>query len=190
MEQIEAYCRHCRDANPIRIAMALLDLPAVHMHGNEHHVLVGAALLTAYCQAGGNVSFADALPEIVRRGRDVPGGACGFWGACGAGISTGIFISVVTGATPLKKEEWGLANQMTAASLAAIGAIGGPRCCKRDSFTAIVQAAAFCRERLHVSMDMPEQILCTYHDGNRQCLKEACPYYPARRERRGSDDSE
>lgn len=67
VEQIEAYCRHCRDANPIRIAMALMDLPAVHMHGNEHHVLVGAALLTAYCQAGGDVSFADALQEVVRR---------------------------------------------------------------------------------------------------------------------------
>lgn len=30
-------------------------------------------------------------------------GACGFWGACGAGISAGMFVSIVTGSTPPAK---------------------------------------------------------------------------------------
>ena len=28
---------------------------------------------------------------MMNRGKAVPGGVCGFWGACGAGISTGMF---------------------------------------------------------------------------------------------------
>ena len=62
-----------------------------HMHGPEHHVMVGAALLTAYKNAGGNIELKDALIEMMHRGKAVPGGACGFWGACGAGISAGMF---------------------------------------------------------------------------------------------------
>ena len=64
--------------------------PYIYMHGPEHHVMVGAALLTAYHNAGGKVELEKALPEMYRRGKEVPGGACGFWGACGAVFSTGM----------------------------------------------------------------------------------------------------
>ena len=175
---IEAYCLRSEEKDPVAVAKALMDQPYVHMHGNEHHVLVGAALLTAYYHSGGAVSFDEAMAEIVRRGREVPGGACGFWGACGAAVSAGIFVSVVTGAMPLSQDAWGLANTMTSRALAAIGDIGGPRCCKRDSFTAICQAVSFCREKLGVTMEMPESIECTYYVNNNQCLGRRCPYYP------------
>ncbi len=33
------------------------------------------------------------------------------------GISTGMFISIISGATPLKNEPWGLANKMTSKAL-------------------------------------------------------------------------
>ncbi len=63
--------------------------------------MVGAALLTAYKNAGGQLDLEKALHEMYRRGKEVPGGACGFWGACGAGISAGQFLSIVTQSTPL-----------------------------------------------------------------------------------------
>ena len=78
------------------------------------------------------------IPQSLNRGKAVPGGVCGFWGACGVGISAGVFISIISGATPLKNEPWGLANKMTSKALDAIGSIGGPRCCKRDSYMAII----------------------------------------------------
>ena len=52
--------------------------------------MVGAALLTAYRNAGGEIDLEPALREMMNRGKSVPGGACGFWGACGAGLSSGI----------------------------------------------------------------------------------------------------
>ena len=83
------------------------------MHGPEHHTMVGMALLTAYRNSDGNIDLKKALAEMSNRGRSVPGGACGFWGACGAGISTGMFLSIVTGSTPLGKDNFGLAHKMS-----------------------------------------------------------------------------
>ena len=77
---------------------------------------------------------------MQNRGKSVPGGVCGFWGACGAGISAGMFISIISGSTPLANEPFGLSNRMTAKSLYAIGEVGGPRCCKRDSYLSVLQA--------------------------------------------------
>lgn len=62
----------------------MMSLPTCHMHGPEHHIMVGASLITAYHNAGGELEMDWALSEIVRRGKQVPGGACGNWGACGA----------------------------------------------------------------------------------------------------------
>ena len=153
--------------------------------------MVGAALLTAYYSAGGQIggaepdgkqagmSLEEALHEMMRRGREVPGGACGFWGACGVGISTGMFMSIITGSTPLQTDAWGLSNQMTAAVLAKIGEVGGPRCCKRDSYLAMEAAVRFCRERLGVTMDWTKPV-CSRSRQNNQCIGRRCPFSPAR----------
>ncbi len=66
--------------------------------------MVGAALLTAYKNAGENIDLHSSLIETMNRGKSVPGGACGFWGACGAGISSGMFISIISKSTPLAIE--------------------------------------------------------------------------------------
>ena len=88
--------------------------------------MVGSALLTAYRNAGGDLDLKDALYEMQVRGKQVPGGACGLWGACGAGVSTGMYVSIALKTTPLSEKTWGLSNQMTARALSAIGKNGGP----------------------------------------------------------------
>lgn len=147
-----------------------------HMHGPEHHVMVGASLLTAYKNAGGEIDLTSALSEMQARGMQVPGGACGFWGACGAGISTGMYMSIVTKSTPLAKEAWGLSNQMTGLSLSAIGKNGGLRCCKRDSYLAIMEAVRFTKEKLGVGMEL-DKIECSRSKLNNQCIEERCPFH-------------
>ena len=143
MDSVIAVCLSETSVNPVEILQKIMGLPFCHMHGPEHHVMVGAALLTAYHNAGGKIDLAKALSEMQARGKQIPGGACGFWGACGAGISAGIFMSISTGATPLESEAWGLSNKMTALALSAIGEVGGPRCCKRDSYLSIMEAVKF-----------------------------------------------
>ncbi len=180
LDSILGLCLEETSRDPAAILDRMMSLPFCHMHGPEHHVMVGAALLTAYRNAGGALELSGALTEIMDRGKRVPGGACGFWGACGAGISAGMFVSIVTGATPLAQEPWGLSNRMTAAALGRIGAVGGPRCCKRNAYLAILTAVDFARENLGVEMDRPE-IVCSRSAQNNQCIGKRCPFSPAGR---------
>ena len=175
LDSILNICLTDHSRSPVEILEKMMDLPFCHMHGPEHHVMVGAALLTAYKNAGGELSLEEALTEMMNRGKSVPGGSCGFWGACGAGISTGMFVSIISGATPLTKETFGLAHQMTARSLGRIGEIGGPRCCKRDSFLSIQEAIDFVEEHFGVKMEK-SAVFCRYSGRNNQCLGQGCPF--------------
>ena len=175
MDSIFGLCLAETSTDPIEIIRKMMDLPFCHMHGPEHHVMVGAALLTAYKNAGGQLDLESALREMYSRGKQVPGGACGFWGACGAGISAGQFMSIATQSTPLAKEPWGLSNQMTSNALGSIGEVGGPRCCKRDSYLAILAAIDFTREQLGVEMTRTIPV-CSHSAQNNQCIGKRCPF--------------
>ena len=175
MDSILGLCRSETSRDPLEIIEKMMALPFCHMHGPEHHVMVGAALLTAYRNAGGNIELEPALLEMYRRGKAVPGGACGFWGACGAGISAGQFVAIATGSTPLAVEPWRLSNQMTAAALSSISAHGGPRCCKRDSYLAILAAVDFAADHLGIRMERRKPV-CTRSRQNNQCIGKRCPF--------------
>lgn len=177
LDSIVALCLTDTSRDPVEIIEKMMAMPFCHMHGPEHHVMVGAALLTAYKNAGGDIDLPAALAEILSRGRQIPGGACGFWGACGAGISTGMFISIVSKATPLAMEPFARSHQMTAKALGTIGKIGGPRCCKRDSYLSLLSAIDFVKEHLDVEMEKPD-ILCTRMTQNNQCIGKRCPFHP------------
>ena len=175
MDTIVGLCLASSSKDPIAIIREMMAQPFCHMHGPEHHVMVGSALLTAYKNAGGQIDLKEALPEMQSRGKKVPGGACGFWGACGAGISTGMFVSIISKASPLTKESWGLANRMTSESLAGIGQIDGPRCCKRNSYLAILTAVDYVKEHFGVEMEKP-LVVCIHSDKNNQCIGKRCPF--------------
>ena len=175
LDTIIGLCEAETAKDPIAIIEKMMHLPFCHMHGPEHHVMVGAALLTAYRNAGGGIDLHSALIEMMNRGKSVPGGACGFWGACGAGISSGMFVSIISKSTPLTNEPFALSHQMTARSLARIGEVGGPRCCKRDSFLSILSAVDFVKEHFGIEMEKPE-VVCRYSAQNNQCIGKRCPF--------------
>lgn len=178
MDSIMAACLADTSRNPIEVLERLMSMPFCHMHGPEHHVLVGAALLTAYKNAGGDIELKPALAEMMSRGKEVPGGACGYWGACGAAISTGMFVSIVTGNTPLSTDTWRLSNKMTAKALDQVAEHGGPRCCKRDSYLSVLAAIDFAKEYLGVEMEKPA-VSCTRSQLNNQCIGAQCPFATA-----------
>lgn len=176
IDAIIGICLSTDSRDPVEIIRMMMAEPFCHMHGPEHHVMVGSALLTAYRNSGGEIDLEGALLEMQSRGRNVPGGVCGFWGACGAGISAGMFISIISKASPLTEESWGLSNRMTSRALDEIGKIGGPRCCKRDSYTAILSAIDYVRE--HFGIGMERRVPTCIHSGvNNQCIGSRCPYY-------------
>ena len=175
LDVIIGLCMSETSKNPVTIIEKMMTMPFCHMHGPEHHVMVGSALLTAFKNAGGDICLHSALIEMMNRGKSVPGGACGFWGACGAGISSGMFISIISKSTPLADEPFALSHKMTAKSLGLIGEIGGPRCCKRDSYLSILAAVDFVKDHFGVEMEKPE-VICHFSAQNNQCIGKRCPF--------------
>lgn len=178
LQLIMDYCLSSDSKNPITIATSVMKHPSIHMHGPEHHVLFPSALLTAYHNAGGEIDLAKALQQAQIRGSKVPGGICGLWGSCGAGIGAGIFFSIATESSPLSAETWGQGNNITAKCLAKIAETGGPRCCKRDGFSAMLTAIDYTAETLGITMEKPQDIICGFTHLNNECLKNKCPYHP------------
>ncbi len=180
LSAVRFVCLTTASKNPFEIAVEMMRSPSVHMHGPEHHILVGAALLAAYRNAGGCIDLPSALDEMIRRGSMVPGGFCGIAGSCGAALSAGMFYSIVTKTSPLSTGSWSRANQLTASCLSAISKTGGPRCCKRDSFLALETAVPFIEKHLGVALEFSPGLHCEFFSRNRECLKERCPYFPVK----------
>ncbi|MFY9611956.1 MAG: DUF5714 domain-containing protein [Tissierellaceae bacterium] len=179
-EVIDKYCKTTDKINPMEMAMDLMKAPQINIHGPEHHFLVPAVLITSYYNL---IDKKEEKPKKLtlarKRARHIKGGFCGFYGNCGAAVGTGLYLSIVNETTPLSKKGWGLANKMTGSSLISIGEIGGPRCCKRNLFTALKEAAIFTEEYLNIRMYDYEifQPQCNFHSKNNECIRLKCPYF-------------
>ena len=118
------------------------------------------------------------LTEAEKRAKKVLGGFCGYYGSCGAGVGVGIFLSVYTNTTPFSEKSWQWVNEATGRSLIHIASVEGPRCCKRNGFLALEEAAEIVQERLGIQLERPQKVVCHYFENNKECKKEKCPYYP------------
>ena len=179
IDLIRQFCSSSELTDPLQMAVILMQHPAVKMHGPEHHFLVPAVLLAAYYNLKGNSARKkEKIVEAEKRAKHILGGFCGSHGDCGAAVGTGIFLSLITDATPLSVDSWRLSNMMTARALMSIALHGGPRCCKRNTYLAIMEAAQFLKENLNVRMVISSKIQCQFSHLNKECLKEKCHFYP------------
>ncbi len=179
------YYRKPEGRNIMEIAEAVMDDASFPMHNFAHHYLVPAVLLADVC-AKNDVrpeEFEKKLEEALKRAKNVLPAFCGLYGACGAAVGCGIFMSVYTGTTPLSKESWALCNYATAGALSKMASLGGPRCCKRNTFAALLFMKKYVAQHLGTVISLPENIVCSFSKFNGECLKEECPYYCRTEER-------
>lgn len=173
---IEA-CLKEKSKNPIDIFHTIAKNDFIRIHGPEHHILDGAALLTAYYNASKNINLEECLKEMVKRGLQMPGATCGFWGVCGAVSSIGAALSIIDGTGPLSTNiTWGRHMELTSKALDSLSKIGGPRCCKRDAFLTFQKAIEHINQHYHVELETKD-IVCDFSDKNMQCIKDRCPFY-------------
>ncbi len=157
----------------------LMDVDGVIIHCPYHHFIVPACLLTmaAMEKYKKEETLREWLELAEARAKDVPGGVCGNMGNCGSSVGAGIFLSVYTNASPLSVENWKWANELTGHCLIRISSYGGPRCCKRTCYLALMEAVPFINEKLRLNLRFNESVICKYSDQNAECLKENCPFY-------------
>ena len=175
-KMIEA-CLQEKSKNPVEVFYNIAHKDFVRIHGPEHHVLDGAALLTAYYNAGGKIDLEISLNELMKRGLQMPGATCGMWGVCGAVSSMGAALSIIDGTGPLSSDaSWGKHMEFTSSALFSLSQIGGPRCCKRDAFLSFEKAIEYINENYYVELES-KTIECYFSEKNEQCIKEKCPFY-------------
>jgi hypothetical protein len=179
IDLIESYCIASKSEDPLELALTLMRNPSVKMHGPEHHFLVPAVLLATYYNIKNDPEQkATKIRMAKKRADQILGGFCGFYGNCGAAVGTGIFLSLITDATPLSVNDWKLANLVTAKTLLTIAEHGGPRCCKRNTFLALLNAADFVKENFGVSFKLNKEVKCEFYPLNNECLQKNCPFHP------------
>jgi hypothetical protein len=161
--------------DPAAIIEQVMAHPSVPMHGPEHHAIVPAAIVAAVRNAGYPVPEG-AVEKAIERGSKIPGGWCGFYGACGAGMGAGVAVSIITGATPVTGKQRSLANEATSLALSRM-VDGGPRCCKRASRNAVRAATEFLETKLGISLEKAGPVACGYVNRNKECIQKACAYY-------------
>jgi len=136
IEIIENICEKTNIKDPFKLADKIMKHRKFKIYGPEHHVLTPAVIITVLRnnnikKPNGELITLFDIKEAIRRASKIPGGFCGFYGSCGAGMGTGIAISVYTNATPSTNETRSLANLMTSRSLNCI-ADNLEHCCKRS----------------------------------------------------------
>jgi protein-tyrosine-phosphatase len=180
-KKIIELCLKQNSKSPTEIFNHIAQMDFIRMHGPEHHVLDGAALLTAFYNASGKIDLQESLQELMRRGLQMPGATCGMWGVCGAVSSMGAALSIIDGTGPLSADaSWGKHMEFTSKALSSLSKVGGPRCCKRDAYLSFFQAVKFVNENYDVQLES-SHVECGFSERNGQCIKEKCPFYKAKK---------
>ncbi|MHA1683288.1 MAG: DUF5714 domain-containing protein [Promethearchaeota archaeon] len=175
IEIITMVCENSRSTDPIELMDDIFKYPQIKMHGPEHHYLVPAVILTALKNYGCDLS-PNYLKDARARGTKVPGGVCGYWGACGAGVGVGIAISIFTRSSPKKKVERQQSIKAVGKVLCAI-ADGTEQCCKRACRLAIEEACDILNEDFGINLPCSKGGSCIFGHLNELCNKYDCHYY-------------
>ncbi|WP_340818119.1 DUF5714 domain-containing protein [Methanolobus sp. WCC4] len=170
IDVIENICKTTEIADPLTIAEIIMEHPSIHMHGPEHHALIPAVLVAAYQNYTGNTDKRPIV-EAMRRGSMVPGGYCGLYGACAAGIGVGIAMCVLLEATPLTPAERAHANWATACTLKCIADAGGARCCKKSTRISLEEGMKYLSDMFDLSWYEKADFnaRCEYTQYNKEC---------------------
>ncbi len=158
---------------------------SIPIHGPEHHAMVPGIILGTYKNLGGNIPEETVITGI-ERGSLVPGGACGFMGSCGAAIGVGIAFSIILEANPLTPRSRKQVQTVVADILQKIGRLKAARCCQRESYTSLVEAANVSKSILPIELKALDKFPCEQYALNKECIRRACTLFP-REENRAAE---
>jgi len=179
IEVIKTICSGTEERDLITLLELIRSHPAIPMHGPEHHAMIPGIILACYKNCGGAIKE-EAILTGINRGSDIPGGVCGFWGACGAAIGAGIAVSTIYAATPLTPSPRQKAQAFSARILKVISEYCGGRCCQRETWLALTETARLSAEMLSVPMVAQGDLRCSQYLKNKECIRKQCPLWENR----------
>lgn len=176
LEIINDVCLSTSETDMAELLRKIRSHPKFPVHGPEHHALVPGIILTAYRNSGGDITI-EKIKTGIDRGSKIPGGYCGYIGACGAAMGVGIAYAIIFESTPLKPKQRRDSLKITSEVLDAIAQNKAARCCQRESATALLTAARLSERYLDIKLKMNEGFNCSQSQLNNECIKAACPFW-------------
>ncbi|BCS96067.1 hypothetical protein DSLASN_16990 [Desulfoluna limicola] len=176
LEVVKHLCLTTREMDTITLFDKIKKHPSVPLHGPEHHFIVPGVITAAYRNSGGSIGDEEIL-SAIRRGADIPGGSCAFWGGCGAALGTGIAFGVILRSNPIKPFERQTVQQLTGHIITALGELEAARCCRREALTALKIAADLSQAILPAPIKASAPPHCFQFNANKECIKSRCPWY-------------
>ncbi|WP_455391583.1 DUF5714 domain-containing protein [[Eubacterium] cellulosolvens] len=173
---IKSVCLSSTEKDMIVLLKKIRSHEKFPMHGPEHHAMVSGIILTAYRNSGGNISDTKIV-KCIERGAKIPGGYCGFIGACGAAMGVGNAFGLILESTPLKPQQRHDILNVTSKVLCEIAKNKAARCCQRESLIALQQAAKLSEDYIGIKLQADAEFKCTQFDKNKECLEAKCPFW-------------
>ncbi len=173
---IESICLHSDIDDPALLMQTIRSHQGMRIHGPEHHILVPAVILAALRNNGHPITD-NQLITAIERGRTICGGACAFFGACGAATGVGIAVSLVLDANPVDAVKRTLVLGAVQSVLARIASFEAARCCQRDAWLAFTEAAPILEGLIGVTFPVT-RLRCAQFAVNKECIRNHCPLWP------------
>ena len=176
LEVVKHLCLTTRETDMIELMNTIRSHPLIPLHGPEHHFALPGVMVATYRNLGGNVDRQDIITAIDR-GKSIPGGTCGFWGACGAPLGAGIGFGIMLKSNPVKPFERQIVQKITGKIIDELGTLQASRCCQRETWTTLKMAALFSKEFLPIPLRAEGSTRCFQKKFNNECPGKLCPYF-------------
>jgi MoaA/NifB/PqqE/SkfB family radical SAM enzyme/SAM-dependent methyltransferase len=171
---IERACTMTKATDMLELFEDITAHPSFPDNGPEYHALVPGIILATARNLGMQISQETVMAGI-RRGAQVVGGSCAFWGVCGAATGVGMAFSLLLEANPLKAAARQAVQTAVKEVLAEISALPTSRCCRRDTVLALRKAAQLSAKLLPVTLTARNPVGCPSHRQKDGCLGGRCP---------------
>jgi len=176
VDVVKHICTHTDATDMIDLINQLRSHPSFPLHGPEHHFAVPGVITAVFRNLGGDITNSD-ITTAIDRGRAVPGGVCAFWGTCGAAVGAGIAFGIILKSTPLKPKARQIVQQVSEAVIHDLSRIEAARCCQREVWTTLKTVARLSEVYLPLVLKADGEVQCRQQGKNRECIREACPYF-------------
>lgn len=168
-------CMASDSCDAVFLAEQLMEESSVRMHGPEHHFLVAAAILSAYCNQYCVDEKYRFLKMAAVRTVKIPVATCALYGTCGAMMGAGAAVSILLKANPFAKEPLVIVNRVTASIQKELASYSGIRCCKRAVWASVKGAVRGLNES--GASNLPcQEVRCSYAGTHDACIGNRCNY--------------
>ncbi len=174
---VKSICLETTETDMIKLLNKIRMHPSMPLHGPEHHFAIASVIVTTYKNLGGKIDFENVLDTAIERGKQIPGGTCGFWGGCGAALGSGIGMGILIESNPLKPIQRQALAKITGEVIQSISMFKSARCCRRETITALKTVASLSEKHLNISLKAEENSNCGQFKKNEECPEYECPYY-------------